>query len=422
MPGLTPGEARVLAAVDEAELLRMLVELVQVPSVTGSAAESELQHRLARQLAELGLEVDLWSMDLAELRSMADFPGMEADRVEGWGLVAWTEDGEEDQPPALILQGHVDVVPPGDLRRWTTDPFRAHVSGQALQARGACDMKAGVAAMLGAVKALRRAGVRLRRRLALHLVVGEEDGGLGAFATLCRGHRGQACLIPEPTSETLITAAAGALTFRLRVSGRATHGSSSYAGASAVDAYLPLHLALSSLEARRNRDVDPLMREYPVAYTISVGRLQAGDWASSVPDLLLAEGRLGVALDENPAHARRELELTLREACRADPWLRTHPVEVEWWGGQFESGRLPPGHWLEGLVAKAVQDLYGAPPRTRGAPYGSDLRLYAAQGIATLHLGPGDVRLAHGPNEEVPLLEMVRVCRALTLTVLRCCA
>ena len=122
--------------------------------------------------------------------------------------------------PALVLQGHVDVVPAGDVAHWhAADPFSARISGGVLHGRGACDMKAGVAATLAVARALHRSGVRTDRRLALHSVVSEEDGGLGAFATLRRGHGGEVAVIPEPTSGRLVTANAGALTFRIEVRG-----------------------------------------------------------------------------------------------------------------------------------------------------------------------------------------------------------
>nr|WP_247198896.1 M20/M25/M40 family metallo-hydrolase [Streptomyces sp. LBUM 1477] len=186
-------------------------------------------------------------------------------------------------------------------------------------------MKAGMVAILAALAAIRQAGARLRGRLAAHFVVSEEDGGLGAFGTLQRGHTGDACIITEPTSGALMTANAGALTFRIEVPGRATHGSTRYVGVSAIDAYLPIHRALAHLEARRNTDADPLMSAYPIPYPLSVGTVRSGDWASSVPDLLVAEGRLGVRLGEDPDRARTELEACVAEACAADPWLRSHP-------------------------------------------------------------------------------------------------
>ncbi|WP_460068375.1 ArgE/DapE family deacylase [Streptomyces sp. YKOK-I1] len=417
---LSDREKTVLAAVDEADAVRTLRELIAVPSVTGSAAESELQHLLAGRLERLGLDVDLWSMDLPELCAHPDFPGMEVPREEAWGLVGHTAAAGDGDGPTLILQGHVDVVPPGDPAAWEGDPFVPRVTGDRVHGRGACDMKAGLAAQLAALAAIRAAGVRLAGRVAVHFVVGEEDGGIGAFGTLRRGHGGDACVIAEPTGGTVITANAGALTFRLTVPGRAAHASSREAGVSAIDAYLPLHGALARLEADRNRDPDPLLAEYPIPYALSVGTLRSGDWASSVPDTLVAEGRLGVRLGEDPALARAALERCVAEACAGDPWLRAHPATVTWPGGQFASGRLTAGHPLRDTVAEAHADATGAArPRERGATYGSDLRHYTGAGIPTLQFGPGDIGVAHSAREHVSVREVTDAARTFALTVLR---
>ena len=95
-----------------------------------------------------------------------------------------------------------------------------------------------------------------------------------------------------------------------------------------------------------------------------------------MPDLLVAEGRLGVAIGEPVEDARAALEAAVAEACDADPWLRDHPVEVEWWGGQFASGRLPAGSDLVERVRRGPPSpAAAAPTDVYGAPYGSDLRL-----------------------------------------------
>jgi acetylornithine deacetylase len=141
-----------------------------------------------------------------------------------------------------------------------------------------------------------------------------------------------------------------------------------------------------------------------------------------VPDRLVAEGRLGLRIDEEPDAARAELEYWIGVVAEGDPYLRDHPPVVTWSGGQFAGGKLPEGHGLRDVVAQAHADVTGGPaPRERGAPYGSDLRLYAGAGIPTLHYGPGDVRLAHGPDEAVEIDEVVRVVETLVLTALRTC-
>lgn len=415
---LTAVEQRVLEALDETELIATLVELVRTPSVTGSDAEADLQHTVARWFEEAGLEVDLWALDLDDLRADPEFPGTEAPRLDGHGLVG-TAPGEGE--PGLVLQGHVDVVPVGDVANWHGgDPFSARIEGGVLHGRGACDMKAGMAVNLAVARALHRSGVRTERRLALHSVVSEEDGGLGAFATLRRGHRGEVAVITEPTSGRLVTANAGALTFRIEVTGRAAHGSTRREGVSAFEVFWPLHQALVALEERRNADRHALFGDNPLPFGISIGTIRAGDWASSVPDLLVAEGRMGVRLGEDPALARLALVEAIADAAAADAWLRHHEPRVTWPGGQFASGQLEQDHPLIDEVAGAVEVVTGIRPAEAAAPYGSDLRLYTGiGGIPTLHYGPGDVRLAHAPRESVPVAAVIEVARALALVAAR---
>ena len=422
MTGLSDREAGVVAALDEQALVDHLAALVRLPSISGSGAECEIQHVVAGEYAAWGLDVDTWALDLDALRADPRFPGTEVDRTEAYGMVASTGPGT----PALVLQGHVDVVPTGDLAKWEgAEPFAASVRGPGrgfLHGRGACDMKAGVAANAAVVRTLAAAGVRLERPLAVHTVVGEEDGGLGAFAALVRGHSGDACVIPEPTSGRMITANAGALTFRIEVDGRAAHASTRLSGHSAFDAFLPVYAALGELERMRNRVIDPLFAGLSLPYGLSVGIVQAGDWASSVPDRLVADGRLGVILGEDVADARVALERTVTEACDRDPWLRDHPATVTWPGGQFASGRLPDDDPLIEQVATAAEDTHGARPVPAAGPYGSDLRLMLGiGGIPTLQYGPGAAEDAHAPRERVDLGQTIEIARSLLVLALRRC-
>ncbi|MGY1705569.1 ArgE/DapE family deacylase [Geodermatophilus sp. SYSU D00697] len=421
MPDLTSAEARVLAAVDEREVVDRLRTLVAVPSVGGTAAESEVQHLVGDWLDELGCRVDRWPIDLAEAAAAPDAPGQEVARTEASGVVGTTP-AADDGVPALVFSGHTDVVPPGDRSLWPAPPFEPRVAGGAVHGRGACDMKAGVVASLAALAAVRTAGVRLARPLAVHAVVGEEDGGLGAWATLRRGHRGDLCVIPEPTAGAVVTANAGALTFRLEVAGLAAHAAHRDQGVSALELFEVVHGELRAFEAERQRDADPRFGGARFPYGINIGRVQAGDWASSVPDRLVAEGRYGVRLGEPVAEARAAFEARLAATCAAHPWLAEHPVRLTWTGGAFASGSLPAGAPLLPAVQRAVADAgTGRVPPERAIPAGSDLRLYAAAGIPTLHHGPGDLQLAHGPLERVPVAEVVTAARAFALLTLRTC-
>ena len=416
--------AQVLEQVDQlsTDLLEEAAALVRFPSVGGTSGEHDAQAEMARRFAADGLEVDHWPIDLAAIVDRPGFPGVEVERSEAWGLAGrlpGTGGGT-----CLMLNGHIDVVPIGDPSAWTVDPFGGELRDGRLYGRGSCDMKAGLVAAHVAVRALQLAGVSLRGDVILASVEGEEDGGLGTFALLERGWTADACVIAEPTGLDAIPANAGALTFRLRIRGRATHAARRTEGVSAVAKLWPVWRALEALEARRHEVVDPLADRWDLAHPLSIGIVRAGDWPSSVPDLLVAEGRLGVAIGEPVEAARAQLEEAVAEASAADPWLRDHPVEVEWWGGQFASGRLPSDSDLLDRLRRAHDGASGGRPHAAyAAPYGSDLRLLTGLGgIPTVQYGPGDAALAHGPDESVPIDEVLTTARTLALLALDICS
>jgi acetylornithine deacetylase len=433
---LTPAERGVLTHLDEHALVESLMELVRVPSLGGTDAELEVQEIAAGVLRDLDADVDRWDIDIDALTEDPWFPGVEVARTAAVGVVgtvgpsgagvpshgAGAGFSTGDQMPGLVLQGHLDVVPAGDPDSWLgTDPFSAEIREGSLFGRGSCDMKAGVAANLAVVRTLRSAGLTLERPLAVHCVVGEEDGGLGAFATLRRGHIGEAAVITEPTSGRILTATAGALTFRIEVAGRSAHGSMRDRGVSAFEAFLPLHAALMAFEADRNRDPDPSFVG-AIPYALSFGVVQAGEWSSNVPDRLVAEGRFGVQIDEDPRLARARFEDVVTEVAVKDPWLRDNRPVVTWTGGQFASGSTDVNHPLVGEMSTAVVATGGAHPSLGSGVYGSDLRLYTGiGGIPTLHYGPGDMLDAHTPLEKVSLDQLFEVTRALVVLTLRRC-
>ena len=422
--GLTAEERAAVEAVDEDSVLADLTALVAIPSVDGTDGEHDAQAWCSARLSELGLEVDHWPLDVRGLAEDPDFPGMEVPRTRASGCVGVlpAHVPAPGAQPALVFNGHVDVVPTGPIESWPGgDPFAVRAADGSVWGRGTCDMKAGIAAVLGAVAAVRASGAHLRRSLAVHTVIGEEDGGLGTFATLRRGHRGDACVIAEPTAGAIIPANAGALTFRLEITGRATHGSTRTRGLSAVDKLYVITQALRDLERARNERVDRRFAHLDLAWPLSIGIVRAGDWASTVPDRLVADGRFGVMAGESLNAARVAFETAVADAGYDDPWLAEHPVVVTWPGGAFASGSLPDGHPLLGDVSLAVADLTGTSPDVHGAPYGSDLRQYAAAGVPCVQYGPGDVRFAHATDEHVEITDVMRCARVYALLALRLC-
>lgn len=404
--------------VDHNRLRVDLEAMLRFPSVGGEPAESAIQIWLAEQFERDGLDVEIRTDDVRA--TDPGFPGMEVPR-ESITTVLGRRRGTK-AGPKIVLCGHTDVVPPGV--GWTHPPFEPTWQdgprGPRVSARGACDMKAGLAAAWAAVRELQ--DTELCGEIVLLPVSAEEDGGAGTFHAIQSGVRADMCIIPEPTNLALIPANAGALTFRLTVPGAAVHASRRTAGVSAIEKFLPLLRALQDLEAQRNANVDSLMGRWSVAYPLSIGQLRAGNWASSVPDLLVAEGRFGVALNESVDSAKAELEDCMARACASDSWLRDHPAQLEWWGGQFAPGSTPLDEPLMSALGAAHRSITGDDVEIYGAPYGSDLRLWRnIAGVPTVQYGPGDSAVAHSADEYVDFNDVVQCVQVLTEFLRRAC-
>ncbi len=344
---LTSAEETALALVDEDWLLATLAPLVELESWRGR--ERSAQEYMAGVLAELGLSLDLWEIDESGLRSHPDYAS-EIDREDPLGLVGIWE--AEAAGPTLVLNGHVDVVPPGDRSRWRTPPFEMRVEAEEgsggrsrrVHGRGVLDMKGPLVAGLTGVRAVLAAGVPLAGRVLVQSVIAEEDGGLGTLATVLRGHTGDGAIVLEPTGLRVATAQAGALNFRLKIPGRAAHGALRYEGVSAIDNFIAVYRDLMEFEAERARAMpDPRLMDLQVPYPISVGTVEGGEWASSVAGSVRAEGRFGVAVGEDVGAARRDFEARVAELCARHDFLQGDPARVEWWGGgSSRPARAPP--------------------------------------------------------------------------------
>ena len=404
--------------VDRNWLRETLVALVRLPSVTGN--EDAAQEWIAKSLGDLGGDVDMWRVEPEALAGDAGYPGARVTSPRQNVVATFRGSGGG---PTVILNGHIDTVTPGDESRWSHPPFGAEIMDDRLYGRGAADMKGGLTAILGAVRTLDQAGVRLKGSVQVQSVIGEEDGGIGAFAALRRGHAGDAVIICEPTQLAVIPVHAGVTLFRITVPGRAAHGCVRAEGVSAFERFLPIHTALKTLEEERNRTVrHPLYDGMTLPWPLNIGMVQAGTWPAIVPERLTAEGRIGVGVGEKIEDVRRQLEEAMERAAQADPWLAEHPPTVEWVGGVWEPSRPSPEHSVVNTLQRAASQALGRPAKVCGATYGSDLRLFTNQfGIPGVLFGPGDIRLAHFTDEYVPLAEVEQAARALVQTIMEYC-
>jgi acetylornithine deacetylase len=386
-------------------------------------AEAECQAFIAERLQPLGLEVDTWEV----------YPGRP-------DLVATLRGSGGGR--SLILNGHVDVVPAGDPALWPHDPWAGEVHAGKVWGRGSCDMKGGIAAMAGALAAVRRAGLRLRGDLLFETVVDEETGGPGTLRTLERGYRADAAIITEPTGGHVHPVEGGLEWLRLVVRGVAGHTARRYlsvhaggqgTAVNAIEKMMKLLAAVQELERHWGvHKVHALMPSGITTINIGVvlggtGGGQAGvpnlvNSPSTFPDYCSAQLSLKYLPSERPEQVKAEFEEYIQRVAQTDPWLRDHPPEIEWGlaGVSFPPVNTPLDHPLVHTLAQAHRHVVG-PASYSGFVAVTDLARFAAYDIPGCLYGPGSADQAHTSAEFVPLDEVIAVAKVLALTIASWC-
>ncbi|UCF89846.1 MAG: ArgE/DapE family deacylase, partial [Desulfobacterales bacterium] len=338
-----------------------------------------------------------------------------------YNLVA-TEPPAGDGGRSALFNGHLDVVSPAPEGLWQQDPFAPVIRDGWLHGRGAGDMKSGVAAMVYALHAVKKAGFGLKAPVTIAAVIEEECSGNGALACVVAGYDAEAVLIPEPFGPTILTHQLGVVWFKVTVKGVPSHVLAAPAGTNAIEKIYPLLAALHRLESTLNA------ADIPEAYTgidhpinLNVGIIKGGDWPSTVPAEAEFHGRLSYFPGVGYSDICRQIEQTVAQAAKADPWLAENRPRIEFYG--FRSD----GHGLSNDLPalRTLNDSHRALTGQAAAEYiatcTTDLRAFVhfGRGQATCY-GPVAENI-HAANERVNLDSVVQVARTYALFLARWC-
>ncbi len=413
----------ILRAVDDGfeEQIAFTEELIRFPSLRG--AEKPAQDFIAGELERRGYAVDSFAIDLDKIHDHPGFSPVDVDYSEAVNVVA-THRPRVETGRSLILNGHMDVVPEGPHEMWdVSPPFTPKRVGDWLHGRGGGDMKAGIAANLFALDALRRLGLQPAARVHVQSVVEEECTGNGALACLVEGYTADAAIIPEPVNERLVRANVGVLWFEVHVAGHPVHVREAGSGANAIEAGYRVIEALKHLcEAWNAEKADhPHFADLDHPINFNVGRIEGGDWASSVPAWCKLSCRIAIYPGDDPADRARAIEAHLASALADDAFLGNRPPKVTW-NGFFARGYvLDEGSEAEAALARAHGLASEAALETFVTPAYLDARVFVIYaGMPCLVYGPTSESV-HGFDERVSLASIRRVTGAIALFIAEWC-
>ncbi|MFC0472321.1 peptidase [Halalkalibacter kiskunsagensis] len=399
--------------------IHLLQELVRAKSTQGN--EAACQNIIIRTLTNMGLQVDVWDPDENELQKNPYFASSRTEFKGSPNVVGRLKGTGGGR--SIILNGHVDVVPEGDRDQWTHDPYSGKVENGKMYGRGVTDMKGGNVSLLLAIQVLQALNVTLKGDVIFESVIEEESGGSGTLASILRGYKADAAIIPEPTNMKIFPKQQGSMWFRLHVKGRSAHGGTRYEGVSAIEKSMFVVNHIRELENKRNeRITDPLYKTIPIPIPINIGKIEGGDWPSSVADLVKIEGRMGVSPEETMEEAKKEMENWLQRISEVDPWFEQYPLKLEWFGARWLPGSIQTDHELVASLSRNYQSVLKKDPVIEASPWGTDGGLLTNVGeTPSIVFGPGVTEKAHFPNEYIELNKVFETAEIIALTLLDWC-
>lgn len=408
------------------ELIKTVSEIVQIPSVNplfeGPLEESEYGESLVNEYMEkimkaMGLKTDLWE----EAKGRKNLVGVYKGQGEG---------------KSLLFNGHVDVVPPGDLAQWHLPPFSGAIEDNCIWGRGSVDMKGGNAAVVFALKALLNSNLKPKGDVLIHNVVGEETKSnlLGTTACLKKGYVADAAIVPEPTCGdkpfAINPASSGIFEMKWTVKGKAVHaglrrevirdgGLGDAVGVDAIEKGMIIYKAIKDLEKQWGQTKShPLYK--PGKFCLNGATINAGTAPSFIPDKMEMSYAIFYPPQDSPDGIKKEIEDQITAYANTDPWLKQNPPEVKWlfnWPSFDVSVDSDICKTLQ-AVAKSVNSEAG---EITGMFAVCDASFISEYDIPVMVMGPGKSKYAHTVGEHLDIDMLVEATKIYALLIADWC-
>lgn len=393
-------------------------KLVSFPSVSGN--ELGAQTYVKEVLSSLDFNhIDMWEPDIDKLKNHEAFNSGRTNFKNSPNVVG-TKKGIGGGR-SLILNSHIDIVPEGNLNEWNYDPFGGDIANGNIYGRGISDMKGVNASIFIVLKAFQEIGLKLKGDIIFESVIEEETGGAGSLACVLRGYKADAAIIPEPSNFAICPAQQGGVWYRITIKGKAAHGGKRYLGESAIEKIPQFIKKIRELETYINDEYySDLYEGNPIPFCINIGKVNAGNWPSAVPDSAIIEGRIGVPPNSTLKEIRKLFEESIEKVSEEDSWLKHSKPDIEWFGVSWPSAQIEVNHPIVELTRKCYKTILNKEPLISGTPWGADAAVLTKySGTPTLIFGPGAT--AHDADEHIPIDSLLIFSKILACIILDWC-
>ena len=391
-------QKQIFSRINSVEATKLVQDMVKIKSVNPPGNEDAMAIYLEKKMKEIGLEVHLDEC----------LPGRPNVIGHLKGTVGY---------PTLMLNGHLDIVPPGDKRLWSFDPFGGVLKDERIYGRGSADMKAGLASILLATKAIKLSGIQLKGDLMLTGVIDEEVTGLGAQELIRREKAADMVIVAEPTELNPVRAHKGLVFFEISTIGKAIHSSrvSSKGDKGEVNAIYQMCKIITKIQEHLinlENKVDSLVGNP----TISVGTITGGSKTNVVPNRCSITVDRRLLPNESVEDAKDEMKKILQQLSKEDPQIRTELKIIVSRRGAITN----PDELIVCLSKEAAEEILEKDVEVTGSSATSDMEVFVNQdNTPTVLLGPGSLGMAHNTDEFVEVNQVVDAAKIFAIIALK---
>ena len=392
-------EEEVLNRIDSDELIAFAQQLIHIQTFDPPADYSGIAACLRKTLQGLGMEAQV----------LEGSPG----KKNVFGLRRGAGTGEE----VFLLSGHTDVVPAGDRKNWSHDPFGAEIHDGWLWGRGSVDMKGAIAAQIFAAKAIIDSQVPLSGSFMLGYTVDDETGGpWGMKYVVEKGISSvgwptpTAHVLGEPNDLNISGSFKGRMWFQVSTLGKAAHGGQPDLGINAIDQMTKL--------AQRFRSALRLQHPLMGQDTLNLGIITGGQKVNMVPDICTSHMDLRMCAPGKADDYEISLRGIVADLKKEDPNFAVSEFQVYEKRDPLE---INPSAPLIHTMAECIQSVRKKEPRFLGYLSAGDVYHTMKNGIPGAWIGPGNPKLQHQVDERIRVDEMIDAAKIYALLILRLC-
>ena len=402
-----------IAKEKEDELIKLTSDLIKINSENPIGSQREVIDFVKKYLNDSGIESE-------EVFSNKDYPCILAKIGSDEGF-------------SLIINGHVDVVPAGDLSKWDFDPFGGEITDKLILGRGTSDMKAGVACALFVMRLLKQSGIQLKGNVRLHIVSDEETGGQYGTKWLCdQGYAkdADACLVAEPTSNSTIEIGQkGSNELILNAYGMSAHGSlGNYKGDNAIiklSKVLQNIGRLHNIKGNYSKDQEEALYNSKMIakeklnvpgienvidhVTANVGTIKGGTKLNMVPDYCESHVDIRLPIGVNLKEVENEIKSII-----IDSGVNGVEYEVNW----INYGNSTPiDAGIVQSLKRNAEKIWNIEVLPAYQWASSDAKFYRMLNIPTIQYGPSNIESIHSYNENVDIEDVLNASKIYLLTL-----